>query len=73
MIDLIFGAIMGAIGNIGAFLIVAGLLGFLLILPLAINGGWIIYVMLGIIAIPAIFAAAIDDKNKEDENKKEDK
>lgn len=71
MIDLIFGAIMGIIGNIGAFIIVAGLLGFIFLLPLAINGGWIFYVMLAIFAVPAIIAGITDDKNKDDENKEE--
>lgn len=71
MIDLIFGVIMGVIGRIGAFIIVTGIIGFLLILPLAINGGWIIYVLLGIVVIPAIFDAATDDKNKDNENKED--
>lgn len=70
MIDGIFELIMGAIGSILSFIIVAGIVGFILILPFLLNGGWI----LGILIYGFIFgmiAIMISEKCKKDDEGEE--
>ncbi len=53
MIDKIFFGILGVFSSIVSFIIVVLMVGGLLMLPMLFNGGWIMYVMIGV----SIFAA----------------
>nr|DAI44930.1 MAG TPA: Cytadhesin P30/P32 [Caudoviricetes sp.] len=51
MLDNIFWFFMGIIGNIVKFIIVSGIIGFILLLPFLLKGGW----LLGIIIYGFLF------------------
>lgn len=73
MIDLIFASIMGTVGNILAFFIVLIIVGGLILLPFALNGGWVLALVLYPYLIGIVISAwmqAKDEKEKEN-NKKE--
>lgn len=73
MIDLIFASIMETVGNILAFFIVLIIVGGLILLPFALNGGWVLALVLYPYLIGIVISAwmqAKDEKEKEN-NKKE--
>lgn len=49
---------MNAIGNILKFIIVIGITGFLLLIPLVLKGGWILY-LIGLVYVVLILAFCI--------------
>ena len=49
---------MNAIGNILKFIIVIGITGFLLLIPLILKGGWILY-LIGLVYVVIILAFCI--------------
>lgn len=64
MINLILGAVMGLITNFITFIIVAGIFGILFLLPFAIKGGWVVYVMMFIFIICSKYTNQNDKKGK---------
>lgn len=64
MIDLIFAAIMGTVGNILAFFIVLLIVGGLILLPFALNGGWVLALVLYPYLIGIIISAYEQAKEK---------
>lgn len=61
MIDKIFFGILGVFSSIVSFVIVVLMVGGLLILPMLFNGGWIMYVMVGVCIVAAVIGK--DDNN----------
>ena len=57
-INKMFWFYMNAIGNILKFIIVIGITGFLLLIPLVLKGGWILY-LIGLVYVVIILAFCI--------------
>lgn len=76
MINGIFYFMMNAIGNILKFIIIFGIIGFILLLPFLLKGGWILGVLIyGFFVLAFVVAADnIDENNKSlEEDKRKDK
>lgn len=67
MLDMLFFGFMNFFANIIKFIIVAGVIGFLLIIPFLLKGGWIIGVMY-VLWIICTIVALINNKEKENDN-----
>lgn len=63
--DNIFNFFMSMFGSIISFIVIVLLIGGVLLLPLLFNGGWIMYIPLGLFIIGSI-ACIFEDKDKKD-------
>lgn len=63
--DNIFNFFMSMFGSIISFIVIVLLIGSVLLLPLLFNGGWIMYIPLGLFIIGSI-VCIFEDKDKKD-------
>lgn len=63
--DNIFNFFMSMFGSIISFIVIVLLIGGVLLLPLLFNGGWIMYIPLGLFIIGSI-VCMFEDKDKKD-------
>lgn len=63
--DNIFNFFMSMFGSIISFIVIVLLIGGVLLLPLLFNGGWIMYIPLGLFIISSI-VCMFEDKDKKD-------